>query len=154
MPEDKAAEAAKLHQTLSMPPLNDVRAQVEASQNGPGAPKSDDPKMAEKYRFTIDHPAGGGRRYVGDFVNKVLTIGERKLVGVIRSRQASGVALESLTPEVFNLFFITSWLSVSLVERPKWAEDFDKLHDTSVIEAVFSEVASHEKCFFKPSEPS
>ncbi len=112
----------------------------------------DSAKMAEKYRFSIDHTSEGGRRYRGEFVNRILSIGDRRLVGIMRARQSAGVAVESLTLEEFHVINYSCWVTLSLEERPDWFTDMDKLLDPSAFNAVIKEVMAHEATFHGAKE--
>lgn len=148
-PLDKSA----LHEKLSMPSLEETKREAEQALRPKPAEAIDSPKMAEKYRFTVDHEAAGGRRYKGEFVNRILSIGDRRLVGIMRARQSAGVAVESLTLEEFQTINYSCWVTLSLEEKPEWFADPDKLLDPSAFFAVVQEVTAHEATFHGSKEP-
>jgi hypothetical protein len=107
----------------------------------------DDPRNAEEYTFTLRHRDARNRLWEGTFTSKILTVGERQLVGVMRSRYQGGAILESLDASTADLNLKLAHLSYSLVHYPKWAEKMRELKDPGVIDAIYQEVASHEAFF-------
>jgi hypothetical protein len=107
----------------------------------------DDPRNNEEYTFTLRHRDARNRLWEGTFTTKILTIGERQLVGVMRSRYQGGVPLEALDASTADLNLQLAYLSYSLVNYPKWAAKLRELKDPGVINAIYQEVASHEAFF-------
>lgn len=107
----------------------------------------DDPRNAEQYTFTLRHRDARNKLWEGTFTSKILNIGERQLVGVMRSRYQGGVPLEALDASTADLNMKLAHLSYSLVHYPKWAEKMRELTDPGVIDAIYQEVASHEAFF-------
>lgn len=106
-----------------------------------------DPRNAEQYTFTLRHRDARNKLWEGTFTSKILSIGERQLVGVMRSRYQGGATLESLDASTADLNLKLAHLSYSLVNYPKWAERMRELKDPGVIDAIYQEVASHEAFF-------
>lgn len=106
-----------------------------------------DPRNAEQYTFTLRHRDARNKLWEGTFTSKILSIGERQLVGVLRSRYQGGATLESLDASTADLNLKLAHLSYSLVHYPKWAEKMRELRDPGVIDAIYQEVASHEAFF-------
>lgn len=126
-------------------------AAADASQTPAGgaakAKAGADPKMQERYTFSLDWKDPHGRTYQGQFTNKILPIRERQASGVLRAQLNGGLpreAVDDLTTEV-NLML--AHLAFSLVEVPAWAKDLRALTDTRVVYAIYEEVASHEATF-------
>lgn len=107
----------------------------------------DDPRNQEQYTFTLRHRDSRNKLWEGTFTTKILTIGERQLVGVMRSRYQGGVPLEALDASTADLNLKLAHLSYSLVSYPRWAEKLRELKDPGVIDAIYQEVASHEAFF-------
>lgn len=106
-----------------------------------------DPRNAEQYTFTLKHRDARNKLWEGTFTTKILSIGERQLVGVMRSRYQGGQALESLDASTADINMKLAHLSYSLVHAPKWAEKLREIKDPGVLDAIYQEVASHEAFF-------
>lgn len=106
-----------------------------------------DPRNAEQFTFTLQHRDARNKLWEGTFTTKILTVGERQLVGVMRSRYQGGAPLESLDASTADINMKLAHLSYSLVNFPKWAEKLRELKDPGVIDAIYREVASHEAFF-------
>lgn len=109
--------------------------------------ESTDPKAQREYTFDFRWKDGRGKVWAGKFTNKVLSIRDRQLVGIMRSNLAGGIspaALDALTAEI-NLMI--AHLSFSLTARPKWAEDLLTLDDVRLLQEIYMEVANHEATF-------
>lgn len=117
----------------------------KAVQENPEKPE--DPKNNREYTFRISHTDGRGTTYEGKFRNRVLTLGDRRRVGVIRARLADGLPPEALDEITNEINFMASHLTVSLQERPDWAKDLLGLDDLGTLQAIFAEVADHEATF-------
>ena len=108
----------------------------------------DDPKLKKEYKFTFSWTDGRGRLWNGDFINKILDVGDRSNVGVMRARLSGNVPLEALDSLTVEANLCLAHLSYSLKVKPKWAEDLRSLLDVSLLQAIYMEVASHEATFF------
>jgi hypothetical protein len=109
--------------------------------------RMNDPRNAEHYTFTLQHRDARNQLWEGTFTTKILSIGERQLVGVMRSRYQGGAPLESLDASTADINMKLAHLTYSLVHFPKWAEKLRELKDPGVIDAIYQEVASHEAFF-------
>lgn len=107
----------------------------------------DDPRNNERYTFTLRHTDARGKLWEGTFTSKILTIGERQLMGVMRSRYQGGTPLEALDAQTAEINLQLAHLSYALVDYPRWAEKLRDLNDPGVVNAIYREVASHEAFF-------
>lgn len=111
-------------------------------------PAGEDPRQKDEYSFDLEYIDGRNNAWKGRFTNKILTIRERQLSGIMRARLAGGVPAESLDPLTAELNLIISHLTFSLTARPDWAKDLQSLNDIQLLQAIYTEVASHEAGFF------
>jgi hypothetical protein len=125
---------------------NEIEAQIDPDKKKT-EDRLDDPRNQEQYTFTLRHQDARKKLWEGTFTTKILTIGERQLVGVMRSRFQGGAPLEGLDASTADLNLKLAHLSYSLVSYPRWAEKLRELKDPGVIDAIYQEVASHEAFF-------
>ena len=147
-PETPEEKAERIRAELQMPHLKDARRDAEEAA-GKKAPPSvqNDPRMQERYAFAFDWRDMRGKRWHGNFLTKILSIGERKMVGTIMAKQAGQAPVESLTGEAFQLIRYSTWCELALLERPDWAKDLDALYDPMLLQKIFEEVAAHHRTF-------
>jgi len=107
----------------------------------------DNPRSKAEYEFKIDYSDPRGKQYAGRFTNKVLTIGQQQMVGIMRSRLAGGMPLESLDALTIEVNLMVAHMTYSLTEKPKWAENLTALTDIALVQMIYLEVASHEATF-------
>lgn len=108
----------------------------------------EDPKTKKQYTFQIDWKDGQGHRWKGEFTNKILSIRDRQLVGIMRARLANSLPAESLDMMTQEINLIVSHLAFSLVEKPEWAEDLMALDHVELLQEIYMEVMAHEAGFF------
>jgi len=129
----------------------DLKAEVEKAVDppppDPEKPDLNDPKLKEEYAFTMDFTDARGGRHVGDFVNKILSIRERQMAGVMRARLNGALPPESLDPMTDELNLMVSHMAFSLVKRPVWANELRDLNDPAILQELYKEVLSHEATF-------
>jgi hypothetical protein len=156
-PLSPEAHRKQIAEALAMPTMQDAKRDSLHSMTRTEPDKAEKQRkgrMCEVYAFELDWEDHRKRRWQGRFTNKILTIRERKLFGSLRARQAGGVPLESLSPDTSSLIFMTCWMEISLQDpRPEWFRDIDSLSNINLIEAVFEEVAAHERTFHGDGEP-
>lgn len=146
-------EPTHLHETLD---VNAAKKEIEQHQEEKADEEikpSDNLKMQRKYTFQFSWKDGRGKNWNGEFVNEVLSIKQRQMVGILRARMAAGIpvtALDELTQEV-NLMI--AHMSYSLVERPQWAEDLQALDDIRLLQELYQEVLAHEAIFLGYQKP-
>jgi hypothetical protein len=111
--------------------------------------KLDDPKLKRDYEFKIDYTDGRGRRWKGPFTNRILNFDELSRVGIIKANLFGGMPIISFDAYTVDHNEKVSHLTVSLVSRPDWCEGakLTKLTDKDLLDAIYSEVASHEATF-------
>ena len=128
---------------------HDLKAEVEQQDPKPATPviDPDDPKAQEEYPFHLAWQDGRGKVWEGDFVDKILSIGSRQMVGALRARFAN-IAFDRLDALTSHVNMMIAHLTFSLVKRPEWAKDLRELHNIDLLQAIYDEVASHEATFF------
>ena len=130
-----------------------AKATADQKTKAPAQVEADSPMGNEEFTFTIDwtHPRNG-KKYVGDFKNKILTIENSIAVGNMRSLLTASLPYDSLDQGTRNLSQIQAHLAYSLVEKPDWF-DPTKLTDPRLVYLVFDEVEAHEQ-FFRGTPPT
>jgi hypothetical protein len=126
---------------------------VNDSINADKVSEMDDPKLNEEYEFDFCWKDRRGNKWEGHFKNKILSIAEQQAVGILRSRLAGGIPIESLDLMTNELNLIIAHLSISLIVKPEWAEDLRSLKHIDLLQDLYKEVASHEAMFFGDVEP-
>lgn len=111
-----------------------------------------DPRDEEVWTFELDFIDKRGKAWPGTFSNSILTIHEKQKAAVIESRFAQGQPLSSIDSDILALNGIIAHLTLSLRQKPKWAEDLRKLNDIDVLLAIWKKVASHEARFHRSEE--
>jgi hypothetical protein len=115
----------------------------------------DDPKDAIDYTFQFGHKDRRGTSWAGAFTNRILNVGEQQAVSSIAARMAGGVPFEAMDPLSQTLNQAIAHMSVSLTTEdgdwrcPEWARDLRQLHDQNIIVALWQEVVTHERRFFR-----
>lgn len=128
---------------------DEMKAHIEAVAEKPvnETPPEDDPKLERSWPFPFRYVDGRGKVWSGDFRNKILDLGERRLVGIMRAQLAGGMPANALDPSTTELNYMLAHMTFSLEERPDWAKDLNALLDIDLLGAIFEEVASHEATF-------
>jgi hypothetical protein len=115
-------------------------------------PHKDDPRDKEEFTFKVNYKDARGKIWDGKFVNRILTIKERRLVGPLQSRLLLGADITTLPASSIELAAIQAHLAYSLKEKPDWAENLDDVNDPNVLYTIYEEVASHEAFFQRGDE--
>lgn len=110
-------------------------------------PDKPNPRGEKSYTFQVDYKDARGKVWKGQFTNKILSIHERQQVGVMRSMLSGGQPIPSLDPMTIELNLIVAHLAYSLTEKPEWAANLRSLEDPGVLQAIYTEVDSHESYF-------
>ncbi len=151
MHDDLTARLDPTHLAPDLPDSDeDLRKEVEAEVEPAKAAEARDAsdlRNEERFSFRVDYVDARGEPWEGAFVTKILNVGERQQVGVLRSRFQGGAALESLDAYTADINSKVAHMMLSLVDKPKWAKDLRKLLDPGVLDAIYREVASHEAFF-------
>ena len=112
-----------------------------------------DPKAALTYEFEIDWRDPQGNRWRGHFRNKVLTVGQRRQVKIIKAKLAADLTVAALDADVWILNEKLAHLMVSLDQTvegfPKWARKLDDLFYEELIDLLYTEIVSHEATFLR-----
>jgi len=111
--------------------------------------QKNDPKMQPKYTFSINWTDGQGRVWKGEFVNKILSIRDRQMVGVMRARLGNALPAESLDLLTQEINLMIAHLMFSLEVKPDWAEDLRDLQHVELLQNIYMEVMAHEAMFFR-----
>lgn len=104
-------------------------------------------KLEREYTWQFSWKDGRGRVWSGQFGNKVLSVRDRQMVGILRARLGAGVPVESLDGMTTEINLMIAHLTYSLTERPAWAKDLAALEDVRVLQEIYMEVADHEATF-------
>jgi hypothetical protein len=107
----------------------------------------DEPRMKERFEFEFSYTDKRGRTWKGRFTNKILDSTEICRVAVLRSRLLGGVPLSSIDDFTLEHSEILSHLTISLVDRPKWAMDLGKISNPTLLSLIYKEVSQHEAIF-------
>lgn len=106
-----------------------------------------DPRLSEDYGFSFSYVNGRGKAIVGDFVNRILNTSGHLQVAAIRSKLTGGVPVTSLTQMEFEEAHQIAHMTLSLIQRPKWARNLGELRDRELIAKLYEEVNLHEATF-------
>lgn len=123
-----------------------VATQVQPEKK-PVVDRANDPRNDERYTFTVSYRDARGKLWEGSFTSKILSLGERQQMGVLRAQFQAGTALDSLDMSTADLNMKLAHLIYSLAAKPKWADSLRALLDPGIIDAIYEEVASHEAFF-------
>lgn len=107
-----------------------------------------------EFTFNLDFKDGKGKPWGGKFVNKILSIRDRQLVGIMRARLTGGLPYESMDPLTAEINLMVTHLTQSLLKRPEWAKDLLALTNYEILQAIFEEVDSHESHFHGRGPPA
>jgi hypothetical protein len=109
----------------------------------------EDPKLQETYTFTLDYVDGRGKRWKGEFTNKILTMQDRQTVGALQAQWQLGMAHAAFDPEISGMNYVLAHMAVSLKpgKGANWAKDLRQVTDLDLVQAIYVEVADHEATF-------
>lgn len=124
----------------------EIKKDIQQEASGEKQAKRD-PKMDKHYAFSINWEDGQGHLWKGDFVNKILSIRERQMVGVMRARLGNALPADALDPLTQEINLMVAHLSFSLEEKPEWAEDLFTLEHIALLQTIYMEVMAHEGMF-------
>lgn len=142
-----SATAAEVARNASIPEaeFRQVTTDTKVSVSAAVMPQAAEPVVARQrqHQFDLDVVTGDGRM-VGTFVTRVLSIGESISVGIMRARLLDSRETDNMTATMAEM---VAHCEVALVKRPDWAKDLLGLLDIATVEAIYTEVVSHEKTF-------
>lgn len=138
----------ELSKLAVIPDLSDIAAEIKAPET-PEPASGPDPRENESWSFQLSFADPSGRKFEGEFTNKILTVGERTRVGLICARLRNNVPAAALEAEVAALTSALAHLEISLVKRPKWAEKLDKLVSPFVVFELWDRARGHEDYYFR-----
>ena len=109
----------------------------------------DDPKLQREYEFDFDFVDDRGKHWKGRFKSEIPSLRDRRRMGIFQSQLAGGVPFEALDPVTREQCFIIAYLTFFLdfEKRPEWAKDLESVDDNKLVQALYSEVYSHEATF-------
>lgn len=142
-----------------VPDIHDLEKRVELAQSadphGTDVEAALDPKASEEYTFEVEIISGDGRKWHGQFTNRILTLQQSIRVGMLRSQLVGGFPYASLDPETLELTEKMAHLQISLIDSPKWwrLSGQGALKNPRILNAVYQEVAAHER-YFRGSDPN
>ena len=131
----------------------EVKALAAVDDEGKKEDPERDPKTQKKYPFDFEWTDENGKVWKGHFVNQILDIRTRQLVGVQRARFALGMPVESLDELTQEINLMVAHLTLSLTEKPVWAEDLLAMDDVRLLQEIYTEVLAHE-ARFRGREPA
>lgn len=147
------------------PSADDLRKQAMELASTPLIPTQeaeaeteDDPRDAINYTFQFSFKDRRKKIWDGTFTNRVLNVGEQQAVASIAARMSGGIPFEAVDPLVQTLNQAIAHMSVSLTSDegewrcPDWARDLRQLHDQNIIVALWEEVVTHERHYFRLDE--
>jgi hypothetical protein len=111
------------------------------------AEEVENPRGAREYTFQFSWKDGLGKIWKGEFTNKILSIRDRQMVGVMRARLATGLPAEALDAFTQEVNLMIAHMSFSLIKTPLWAKDLRDLDDVRLLQALYTEVLDHEATF-------
>jgi hypothetical protein len=106
-----------------------------------------DPRDAVEYTFNLEFKDGRGKVWSGKFVNHILTIRDRQLVGMMKAKLTGGLPFESVDPLTAEINHMVTHMTQSLRDRPDWAKNLLALTNYEILQAIYMEVDSHESHF-------
>lgn len=133
-----------------VPTDEDLKKRVEESAlpaSPDKIPDKPDPRGEKYYPFSFEYRDARGKIWIGQFTNKILSIHERQQVGVMRSMLGGGQPVQSLDALTVELNLMVAHMTYSLTEKPQWAQNLRNLDDPQLLQAIFTEVDSHETFF-------
>lgn len=141
----KRLEPTHLNEAVS---AVETKKELEKQQQEQGQEQvTDDPRLDKQYMFKFNWADGNGKVWAGEFTNKVLSIQERQMVGVMRARLSFGESYAALDDLTRDINLMIAHMSYSLVEKPSWAEDLQALEDIRILQELYQEVLLHEAIF-------
>lgn len=149
----KRAEALKMDHLVPNTDelMQSVQDTVQPEEAQPPAAPDTDPRDNEVWTFEFKWTDRRGTPFSGTFTNKILSIGEKQAVSVMKARLAGGMSYDAIDPDmrVVNEAVAHMAFSLETENRPTWAEDLRKVKDIALIIALYDKVSSHETRFFR-----
>lgn len=107
------------------------------------------PKLQEEYTFKFDWKDGRGKRWGGEFTNRIASVMDRQTIGALQAQWQLGMSHVSIDPEIAGMNYVVAHMAITLKpgRGAEWAKDIRKLTDTDLVQALYGEVASHEATF-------
>ena len=142
----------ELEDAIAQESLADADEKTRLALNEAVAPSKPAEKPAEEVpeEIVIDfsHTSGRGKVYEGKITYSVLDVGETIRVGIMAAHLRAGADVSAMDTNTLNLTEMMATIIVGCRDpKPDWMVDLLGLKDTSVIEAIYQEVASHEARF-------
>lgn len=107
--------------------------------------------LSPDFGFDLEHQDSRGRVWRGHFKARVMTTRDRISIGLTKSRLSGGVSPELLDRATSELLEVMATLTVLVTEAPPWFKGSMDLHATSVLTAIYEEVAKYEARFHGPA---
>ncbi len=108
--------------------------------------KAPPPRVDVMRNFTIDIVINH-ERFVGEFTNRVLSAGQRSMMGSAAAALAMGQPYESLDPFTREWNEMLAHMNLSLLKRPDWFKDLAGIMYPELVDLVYGEVVKHERMF-------
>ena len=105
----------------------ETKKQLEGKESDPESQLEilEDPKMAREYVFKFRHEDGRKKVWAGEFKNKILNFTEKAQVGALRANLCGALPVDALDSFTLDMNIKLSHLTISLIDRPKWARDLE-----------------------------
>lgn len=110
-------------------------------------PEKPDPKKEIEYTFPFAYVDGSGKKWEGTFTHRVPNLSQRDQIDFIAARMKAGMPVEQWAIAAVERHYMMAHLQICLVDKPDWAKDLTQLHDATILEKLYAEVASHEATF-------
>lgn len=131
-----------------LPRPHEAAAKLQGKSPDDVTPAADDnPKMARDYTFQLDWTAPRGKRYVGEFINRVPNLGERRAIKVLKAQLLGHTPVAALDADAWHHAELVAHMTTTLIKRPEAFQDLYEIMDEGVLEALWEEVRSHEDIF-------
>lgn len=134
---------------LDLSHLLDAPVVLAEAAEAPDTKPSLDPRAEETWVFHFKHTTPRGAVFEGQFTNNILTCYQQSRISAIIARLQDGLPYESIEPSTRILNQAIAHMTLSLSERPDWAQNLGLLKDVGVIVALWEKVQGHETYFFR-----
>jgi hypothetical protein len=142
---------------MAVPELKSARELREEAEVVPVEVPEIDPRDSVEYKFEFSYADMRGKLWAGKFTNRILTVGQKRAVKLLKARLAGGVSVVALDADVWELNEILAHMAYSLDAKvpgfPDWAKNLEGLYDEGIIYALWKEVDGHEARFRRRGPP-
>jgi hypothetical protein len=154
--KDRLAFPAVPDMLGSGPSLDEIRDEIvrtEEQTQDPEVAALEDKRLQRDWTFQFKFTDGSGKVFEGSFTNRVPDIATKLRIHQASVKLSGGAAWEALPPRFQSLCSSLAYMTFSLIEKPKWANDLRAVLDEDLVFALFEEVFSHERTFLGRKDP-